>query len=168
MHMTPRELWSRLREIKEMQPGSARRIQAHRALAEQCPAFVPNLLSLHRTLLLDRREGDAQAHFTEGERALRDAVELSEEDAAAPLELAHFLDVVRDAPGEAEPLFAEAARRASKSLEEAWAGWIGVLGQQEKFDAALELAEQAQRVFPHSETIAEAIATAGLGRELTR
>jgi hypothetical protein len=46
------------------------------------------------------------------------------EEASALLELAHFPDTVRDAPAEAELLFAEAARRASWLLEEAWAGWI--------------------------------------------
>jgi hypothetical protein len=158
MHMTPEELRSRLQAVKGMQAGSPQRIHAHRELAEQCPAFVPNLLSLSRSLLLDRQDTGAQARFTEGERALRGAVEVSGEDASALIELAHFLDVVRDSPGEAEPLFAEAARRAGRLLEEAWAGWIGALGQQEKLDAALELSSRAQRVFPDSELIAEATA----------
>ena len=160
MHMTPGELWNRLQETRQLPAGSARRIQAHRELTELCPAFVPNLLSLSRSLLLEPRGTEAHAHFAEGERALRGAVEVSGEDASALLELAHFLDVIRDAPAEAEPLFAEAARRASRLLEEAWAGWIGVLGQQEKFDAALELADRAQRVFPDSALIAEAAALA--------
>ncbi|WP_170115497.1 hypothetical protein [Melittangium boletus] len=108
--------------------------------------------------MLDRQDTGAQERFDEGEQALRLAVESSGEDASALVELAHFLDVVRDSPEEAEPLFAEAAQRASKLLEEAWAGWIGVLSQQEKFDAALELSSRAQRVFPDSELIAEATA----------
>jgi len=158
MHMTPQELRRRLEAARRAQAGSAQRIQAHQELAEQCPAFVPNLLALSRSLQLDsREEADAQAHFAEGERALRDAVEVSGEDASALIELAHFLDVVRDSPAEAEVLFAEAARRASKLLEEAWAGWIGVLAEQEKLDAALELASRAQRMFPDSELITEAV-----------
>jgi hypothetical protein len=158
MHMTPQELRRRLDAAREMQAGSAERIRAHRELAAHCPAFVPNLLSLSRSLQLDpRQEADAQAHFDEGERVLRDAAKVSGEDASALIELAHFLNVIRDAPAEAEPLFAEAARRASKLLEEAWAGMIGVLGEQEKLDAALELASRAQRVFPDSEAITEAV-----------
>ncbi|HYO57685.1 hypothetical protein [Archangium sp.] len=157
MHMTPRELQRQLEAARSAQAGSAQRIQAHRKLAEQCPAFVPNLLSLSRSLLLDREDTDAQAHFAEGERVLRDAVEVSSEDASALIELAHFIDTVRDSPGEAEPLFAEAAHRASNLLEEAWAGLIWVLGEQEKLDAALKLASRAQRVFPDSEIIAEAV-----------
>jgi hypothetical protein len=110
MHMTPRELRRRLDAVKETQAGSADRIQAHRELAAHCPTFLPNLLSLSRSLQLDRREEtDAQAHFGEAERMLRDAAEVSGEDASAIIELAHFLDVVRDSPSEAEPLFAEAA-----------------------------------------------------------
>ena len=156
--MTPQELRGRLEAARRAHAGSAQRIQAHQELAEQCPAFVPNLLALSRSLQLDsREEADAQAHFAEGERALRDAVEVSGEDASALIELAHFLDVVRDSPAEAEVLFAEAARRASKLLEEAWAGWIGALAEQEKLDAALELASRAQRVFPDSELITEAV-----------
>jgi len=158
MHMTPEELRSRLQAAKQLQAGSPQRIQAHRELAEQCPACVPNLLSLSRSLLLDDQDTGAQERFDEGEKALRSAVEVSGEDASALVELAHFLDVVRDTPEEAEPLFAEAARRASKLLEEAWAGWIGVLGQQEKLDAALELSSRAQLVFAESELIAEATA----------
>ncbi len=158
MHMTPHELRQRLEAARSAQPGSAKRIQAHRELAEQCPTFVPNLLALNRSLQLDgQEETDTQALFSESERALRDAVEVSGEDASALIELAHFLDVVRDSPTEAEALFAEAARRASSLLEEAWAGWIGVLGEQEKLDAALDLANQAQRVFPNSTSIAEAV-----------
>lgn len=158
MHMTPQELRRRLEAARSTQAGSAQRIQAHRELAEQCPACVPNLLALSRSLQLDRQEeADAQSHFAESERALRDAVEVSGEDASALIELAHFLDVVRDTPTEAELLFAEAARRASKLLEEAWAGWIGVLGEQGKLDAALELANRAQRMFPDSEAITEAV-----------
>lgn len=158
MHMTPEELRSWLQTIKDMQAGSPRRIQAHRELAEQCPACVPNLLSLSRSLLLDRQETGAPERFDEGERALRGAVAVSVEDASALVELAHFLDVVRDAPADAEPLFAEAARRASRLLEEAWAGWIGVLGQQEKLEAARELSHRARAVFPDSPLIAEATA----------
>ncbi len=160
MHQTPRELRRRLEVARHAPAGSAERLQAHRQLAEHCPAFTSNLLSLSRSLLLDREGTDAPAHFDESERALRDAVELSGEEASALLELAHFLDTVRDAPAEAEPLFAEAARRASWLLEEAWAGWISVLGQQEKLDAALELASRAQQTFPDSKLISEAVAFA--------
>ena len=163
MHMTAQELKRRWEAARSEPAGSARQIQAHRELAEQCPAFVPNLLALGRSLQLDREEAteaQAQASFAEVERVLRGAVELSGEDASALIELAHFLDVIRDTPSEAEALFAEAARRASRLLEEAWAGWISVLGEQEKLEAALELANRAQRVFPDSALIAEAIAFA--------
>lgn len=157
MHMTPQELRRRLEAARSTQPGSAQRLQEHRELAKQCPAFVPNLLALSRALQLSDSDTDAPARLAESERVLRDAIEVSGEDASALIEMAHFLDVVRDAPTEAEALFEEAARRASKLLEEAWAGWIGVLGEQEKLDAALDLASRAQRMFPGSELITEAV-----------
>lgn len=138
-----------------MPAGSPERIQEHRELAEQCPACVPNLLSLSRSLLLDNQSMGAEHRFEESERALRGAVALSGEDASALLELAHFLDVVRDAPAEAEPLFAQAARQASGLLEDSWAGWVSVLIQQEKLDAARELSRRARMVFPDSERLAE-------------
>ncbi len=100
MHMTPQELRRRLEAARSTQAGSAQRIQAHRELAEQCPACVPNLLALSQSLQLDRQEeADAQSHFAESERAL----------------------------------------------------------EQEKLDAALELASRAQRMFPDSEAITEAV-----------
>ncbi|REG29701.1 hypothetical protein ATI61_107397 [Archangium gephyra] len=157
MHMTPQELRRRLEETRTLQPGSAQRLQQHRELAEQCSTFVPNLLALSRALQLSDAGTDAPAHLSESERVLRAAVEVSGEEASALIELAHFVDVVRDSPTEAEALFAEAARRASRQLEEAWAGWIGVLGEQEKLEAALELASRAQRMFPDSELITEAV-----------
>ena len=156
MHMTPEELRNKLQEAKALPAGSPERIQAHRALAEQCPACVPNLLSLSRSLLLDNQDTGAEHRFEESERALRGAVASSGEDASALLELAHFLDVVRDAPAQAEPLFAQAARRAGALLEEAWAGWVGALAQQEKFDAARDLSRRARAVFPDSALLAEA------------
>lgn len=158
MHMTPQELRRRWEMAREEPAGSAQRIQAHRELAVHCPTYVPNLLALGRSLQLNEdAEADAQACFAEGERALRDAVDVSTEDASALIELAHFLDVVRDSPGEAEALFAEAARRASKLLEEAWAGLISTLGEQEKLEAALAIASRAERAFPESSVIAEAV-----------
>lgn len=158
MHMTPQELRRRWEVAKEEPAGSAKRIEAHQELAVHCPAFVPNLLALGRSLQLNQDEAsDAQACFAEGERALRNAVDVSHEDVSALIELAHFLDVIRDSPAEAESLFAEAARRASKQLEEAWAGLISTLGEQEKLEAALAIAKRAQYVFPDSATIAEAI-----------
>jgi hypothetical protein len=101
--------------------------------------------------------GDSEAYFATVERTLKDAVAVSGEDASALIELAHFMDVVQDAPGDAEALFAQAAQRALHLLEEAWAGQISTLGQQEKLDAALQIAEQARKVLPDSARIKEAI-----------
>jgi tetratricopeptide (TPR) repeat protein len=161
MHKTPSELQQLLDTVRRdasSPPGSSLRLAALRELVGLCPAFVPGLLALSRAMLLGKEEvTDSQAYFAEVEQILRDAVEASSEEASALIELAHFTDAIRDAPADAEPLFAEAARRALNLLEEAWAGQIGVLGQQEKLEAALEVAEQARRVLPHSTRIAEAV-----------
>jgi hypothetical protein len=161
MHKTARELQKLLDAVRNdpsTPPGSPQRQKALRELATHCPAFLPNLLTLSRSMLLNKGEvGDSAAYFAEVEHTLRDAVAVSGEDASALIELAHFTDVVRDAPGDAEALFAQAAQRALHLLEEAWAGQISTLGQQEKLDAALQLAEQARKVLPDSTRIMEAI-----------
>ncbi len=108
-------------------------------------------------LLNKQAADDSQAYFSEIERRLHDAVDVSGEDASALIELAHFTDVIRDAPSEAEPLFAQAAQRALNLLEEAWAGQISALGQQDKLDAALEVAALAGKLLPDSVRIREAV-----------
>ncbi len=139
---TALKLWNPFigRELYSGPPGSGGAV----------PAFVPHLRAPSRALQRSDAGTDAPARLAESERALRAAVEVSGEEASALIPLAHFLDVARDSPTEAEALFAEAARRASKRFEEVWAGWMGVLGEQEKLEAALELASRAQRMFPDS------------------
>ncbi|MFP2913117.1 hypothetical protein ACLESD_50560, partial [Pyxidicoccus sp. 3LFB2] len=93
----------------------------------------------------------------EAERALRTAADVS---AGAPeplIELGRFLATARTAPVEAEAAFASAASAALSLLEEAWAGWIHALGQQDKLDAALEVADQARRILPDSAAISRAV-----------
>ncbi|HEX8699856.1 MAG TPA: hypothetical protein VF815_13520 [Myxococcaceae bacterium] len=161
MHKTPRELQRLLDAVRNdpsAPPGSPKRDKELRKLATLCPAFLPNLLTLSRSMLLSREKvGNSAAYFSKVERTLKDAVTVSGEDASALIELAHFKDVIRDAPGDAEVLFAQAAQRALHLLEEAWAGQISTLGQQEKLDAALQLAERARKVLPDSARIAEAV-----------
>jgi hypothetical protein len=152
-HPSPQELRRKWKAANAEPVEGARRLDAYRALAEGCPAFVPNLLALSRTCLLER---DA-AHLDEAERALRTAADVS---AGAPeplIELGRFLATARSAPEDAEAAFASAASAALSLLEEAWAGWIHALGQQDKLDAAMEVAEQAKRIVPDSAAIARAV-----------
>ncbi|MFP2963961.1 hypothetical protein ACLEPN_41175 [Myxococcus sp. 1LA] len=160
-HVSPQELRRKWKLANAEPLEGGRRRDAYRALAHDCPAFVPNLLSLSHTLLAGRHEAaDADAAVAEAEQVLRSASDVS---AGAPeplLALGHFLASVRQAPHEAERAFSSAASAAMALLEEAWAGWIQALGAQGQLDAALEVEEQARRIFPNSKAITQAVASA--------
>lgn len=157
-HPSPQELRRKWKAANAEPVEDSRRLDAYRELAEGCPAFVPNLLALSRTCLLQREQAaNPEARLDEAERALRTAADVS---AGAPeplIELGRFLATARNAPMDAEAAFASAASAALSLLEEAWAGWIHALGQQDKLDAALEVAEQAKRIVPDSAAIARAV-----------
>ncbi len=162
MHKLPHELRQMLETIQHKPHSSPdealSRIKQLRELMELCPTFVPAILALSRALQLNPNEiHDPQAYFAEIEQLLRGAEEISGNDASALIELAHFTDVIKDTPSAAEAMFAQASQRALKLLEEAWAGQIGTLGQQDKLDAALKLAEQAAKTLPDSTLIREAV-----------
>lgn len=150
--MSPEQLLARLREAREAaggKPGALERIRLHRELAAEAPAFVPNLLELERCLQL--AEPDAgEDTFAEAEAVLEQAVEMSERSAPALVELAYFLNLVRGAPEEVEPLLEEAAGKSLRLLEDAWSGLIDALVEQGKLQRALALSDEARRVFPES------------------
>jgi tetratricopeptide (TPR) repeat protein len=150
--LSPKELLARLRVAREAaggKPGGLERLKLHRELAAEVPAFVPNLLELGRGLQLAELAAGEDT-FTEAETVLRQAVEVSERSAPALVDLAFFLNVIRDAPQEMEPLLEEAIAKTLPLLEEAWTGLINVLVEQDKLQRALEVSEQARRVFPDS------------------
>ncbi|MFP2925832.1 hypothetical protein ACLESO_11555 [Pyxidicoccus sp. 3LG] len=157
-HWSPEELRKKWKAANAEPVEDSLRLDAQRDLAERCPAFVPNQLALSRTLLLDLEKSDApDARLAEAEYALQTAVDVS---AGAPeplIELGRFLGTVRKSPAEAEGAFASAASAALSLLEDAWAGWIQALGEQDKLDAALEVAEQAKRILPDSAAINRAV-----------
>ena len=160
-HPTPQDLRRKWKAANAEPVEGSRRLDAYRELAEGCPAFVPNLLALSRTMLLGREGApEPEARVAEAERALRTAVDVS---AGAPeplIELGRFLATVRNAPVDAEGAFSSAASAALALLEEAWAGWIHALGEQDKVDAALEVADQARRILPDSAAIHRAVESA--------
>jgi len=160
--LSPEELLARLqaaREAGEGKPGSPVRLRLHRELAAAAPAFVPNLLELGRGLQV-AEDAAGTAAFTEAEAILRQAVTVSQRSAPTLVELAYFLNVVRDSPQEMEPLLEEAIRQSLHVLEEAWAGLINVLVEQEKYQQALNVSEKALRVFPESPRITLAVESA--------
>lgn len=150
--LSPKDLVARLQMAREAaggRPGSLERLKFHRELAAEAPAFVPNLLELGRGLqLADLAAGEDT--FTEAEAVLRQAVEVSERSAPTLVELAYFLNVIRDAPQEMEPLLEEAIGKTLHLLEDAWTGLINVLVEQDKLQRALAVSEEARRVFPNS------------------
>ncbi|HZI15746.1 MAG TPA: hypothetical protein VE153_35595 [Myxococcus sp.] len=157
MHLSPQELRRRWKAANAEPSDSPARAEAYRELAERCPAFVPNLLALGRTLA--RQE----ATRAEAEQALRTAAEVSSGAPEPLIELGHFLGTVRGSPVEAERAFASAASAALGLLEEAWAGWIQALGAQGQLDAALEVEERARATFPDSLRITQAVEAARRG-----
>ncbi|NMO14750.1 hypothetical protein HPC49_29570 [Pyxidicoccus fallax] len=157
-HPSPQELRRKWKAANAEPAGSPQRLAAYRELAESCPAFVPNLLALGRAMRLDREQvADPAAYLAETERVIQTAVDVS---AGAPeplIEQGHFLDTLKNSPAEAEQAFASAANAALGLLEEAYVGWIRVLGQQGRVDEATEIAERAKRHLPDSSAIDEAL-----------
>jgi hypothetical protein len=133
-------------------------------LRSHCPAFVPALLLESRAELWSQQDtGPAEAAFDQVERMLQDAVEASGRAPGALTEQARFQSVVRGSPAAAEALYREASTRALEALEEAWAGLIEALGEQDKTEEAARLSERARQLFPHSQPLAEARRFAKLG-----
>jgi tetratricopeptide (TPR) repeat protein len=160
--LSPEEMLRRLQAAREAgggKPGSAERVRLHRALAAEAPAFVPNLLELGRGLQI-AEDGVGEDTFDEAEAVLQQAVAVSQRSAPTLVELAYFLNVIRDAPQQMEPLLEEAIEKTLHLMEDAWAGLINVLVEQEKYQRALEVSERARRVFPDSVRIAMAAESA--------
>lgn len=153
-HLSPQELRRKWKAANTEPADSPQRVEAYRELAECCPAFVPNLLALGRTLA---RQETTRA---EAEGALRTAAEVSSSAPEPLIELGHFLGTVQGNAVEAERAFASAASAALELLEEAWAGWIRALGEQGQLDAALEVEERARATFPGSVRITQAVESA--------
>lgn len=157
MHASPSELQQMLSEAKGLELGSPAQLRALEALRVGCPAFVPGLLTLSRAILWGKEDLGAPApFFDEVERILRDAAHASGREPAALVGLARFASVIRDSPQAAESLYREAIARSLEILEEAWAGLIEALGEQEKTEEAARTADLAGKVFPRSAQLAEA------------
>lgn len=157
MHLSPHQLQQLLSDARNEEWGSPRQLQLLAELRACCPAFVPGLLLSSRAMLSGKEEvTDPAAFFDEVEQVLLHALDASARDPGAVIGMARFMSVVRDSPQAAEPLYREAATKALALLEEAWAGLIESLGEQEKAEEAARTAELAGKVFPESEQLAEA------------
>jgi hypothetical protein len=168
-HPSLEEMIAKMRAAREagsVNEASPEQLRQLRELARECPAFTPNLLELARLLrLTDEPEVDTEEAFAEIQRLLEQAVLASGRSAPALLELAHFIDVFRDAPKLAEQLFEESVASALSALENSWAGLIDFwVMEREKhtLEKALKLGELAERVFPESPRILDVVADARL------
>lgn len=149
------------RRLGEFDKSDREQLRIHRELAESCPAFTPNLLRLGRLLqFIDEPEVEAEEGFSEIQRLLEQSVRVSDRSAPALVELGYFLDDLRNQPDEAFKLYEEGARSALAALEDAWSGMLRYWTLQRTSDSlrrALQLAEQAEKLFPPSSRIARYI-----------
>ncbi|WP_224366657.1 hypothetical protein [Hyalangium versicolor] len=163
-HLSPQELLSKLqtaRTTAESHPGATRHLTIQRELAEDCPAFTPNLLQLARMLRrTDEPNQGVEEMLAEVQHLLEQAVHASGRSADTLIELAYFLDTHRNAPDEARKLFEEGAAKALSSLEDAWAGLIRLLEMNEQLPQALELSTRAEKLFPESGRVMGAVSDA--------
>ncbi|MBM7112469.1 hypothetical protein [Archangium primigenium] len=161
MHSSPHELQQLMAEAKGLELGSPRQLQLLEELRARCPAFVPALLLASRAELWSGEDAEqTDAAFARIERMLQEAVELSDRSPEALMGLARFMSVVRAAPERAEALYREASQRTLELLEDSWSGLIEALGEQDKTEEAIGVAQRALCVFPNSQLIAEARAFA--------
>lgn len=163
-HPSLAEMIARMRTARaagSANDASPEQLQQLRELARDCPSFTPNLLELARLLrLTDEPAVGSEESLAELQRLLKQAVLASGRSAPALLELAHFTDVFLDSPEQAEKLFEESVSSALHALENSWAGLIGFWVMERKRDTlekALKLGELAERVFPASPRVLNAV-----------
>jgi hypothetical protein len=157
MHPSPHELQQMLSEAMGLKFGSPQQLQLLKSIRTHCPAFAPALLISGKAELLSEEDsGPTNAFIDEIERMLHDAVAASGRTPATLIGLARFMSLMRDSPQTAETLYREASTKALEVLEEAWAGLIESLGEQEKMTEAARIAETARGVFPQSKQLSEA------------
>jgi hypothetical protein len=156
-HPSVEELLARMRAARQAgtaNEASPEQLRLLRELARACPAFTPNLLELARLLrLTDEPEVGTEEALAEIQHLLEQSVQASARSAPTLLELAHFMDTFRNAPGEAEKLFEESVSSALSALENSWAGlmdfWL-TERTPESLAKAQKLGALAERVFPES------------------
>jgi hypothetical protein len=160
-HPSIEELAAKLRAAHDAgQPGkpSPEKAKRLRELLTGCPSFTPGMIELARTLIVTEEPGVSyEASSAEIQRLLEQAVQGSDRSAPALIELAYFIDIFRAPSEDARKLFEEGAAKALKSLEDAWAGLISLLTLNEQWSEALAISAQAERLFPDSARIMDAV-----------
>lgn len=163
-HPSIEELVEQLRAAREAGPPgkpSPEKVKLLRELLAACPTSTPGTLALARALLVTEEPGVSfEESFAEIQRLLERALQISDRSAPALIEMAYFIDTFRASPEGARTLFEEGAAKALASLEDAWAGLLSILTEQEQWPEALALAEQAEPLFPDSVRIIDAVVRA--------
>ncbi|WP_225414593.1 hypothetical protein [Stigmatella hybrida] len=156
-HLSPEELIAKFHaacDAGKEKRVNVSQIQSHQALAEACPAFVPNLLQLARSLLLEKEPiTENNLVFARLQHLLEQAVQVSARSAPSLIELAYFHDSIHNDFKTARSLYEEGAAKALASLEDAWAGLLSSFVLDHQIPEALALARQAKTVFPESARI---------------
>jgi hypothetical protein len=145
------------RKAGERERGNPEQLRLHRELAEECPAFTPNLLYLARLQqITDQPDRSTEEVFSEIQRLLELAVLGTDRSAPVLLELGNFLDTFRDGPPEAMELYEEGEQKALDTLKDAWFGKLRYWNLErtnESLGKALQLGELAERLFPEPGTL---------------
>lgn len=145
------------RKAGEHERGNPEQLRLHRELAEECPAFAPNLLYLARLQqVIDQPDRSMEEVLSEIQRLLEFALLGSDRSAPVLLELGNFLDTFHDGPPEAMKLYEEGEQKALDTLRDAWFGKIrywNLERTKESLEKALQLGELAERLFPEPATL---------------
>jgi hypothetical protein len=140
------------RKAGEHERGNPEQLRLLRELAEECPAFAPNLLYLARLQqVIDQPSKSTEVVFSEIQRILELAVMASGRSAPVLLELGNFLDTFQNDTPNAVKLYEEGEQQALATLEEAWFLKIRYWNFErthESLKKALQLGELAERLFP--------------------
>lgn len=146
------KMFEAARNAGERERGNPEQLRLHRELAEECPAFTPNLLYLARLQqVIDQPSRSTEDVFSEIQRILELAVLGSDRSAPVLLELGNFLDTFQNDTSEAMKLYEEGEQKTLATLEEAWSlklRYWNLERTDESLGKALRLVEMAERLFP--------------------
>ncbi|HEX5753692.1 MAG TPA: hypothetical protein VFZ09_46310 [Archangium sp.] len=147
------------RKAGEHERGNREQLRLLRELAEECPAFTPNLLYLARVQqVIDQPGRNPEEVFSEIQRLLELAILGSNRGAPVILELGNFLDTFQNDPLGAMKLYEEGEQKALAILEDAWffkLRYWNLERTKESLEKALRLCALVEQVFPEPNTYLE-------------
>lgn len=161
-HLSVEELvrkFETARKAGEHERGNPEQLRLLRELAEDCPAFTPNLLYLARLQqVIDQPGRSPEEVFSEIQRLLELAILGSGRSAPVVLELGNFLDTFQNDPPSAMKLYEEGEQKALATLEDAWffkLRYWNLERTKESLEKALRLCVLVEQIFPEPNTYLE-------------